>query len=251
MAILFGLLAPLGHAQEAPKTFKTLTTSKNRTYEDVQVREVTPGGIKILHASGTATIPFEQLPADIQKQFGGFDAAAAAEHREREARALKEQEAAIDAELRSAGNPKPIPAGSPKKMPPAAGARSGKAPRPEQREPEAAAPGNAEPGNAKSVEKGILSCRIVGYRNNIKRVEFKVRTNCAATLQVHQVAPDEHSATAHTDTFEIQPNVPFVREIWVFNDYSADLHDSKGKPLDTESTDKKTRLGGLSRPTLR
>lgn len=100
-------------------------------------------------------------------------------------------------------------------------------------------------------EKGVLSARIIGYRSGVKRVEFKARTNCEATLEVHQVVPDEHSTMPHTDTFAISPNIDFVRQIWVYNNYSSDLYGKSGKRLDSESNRSKTHTGGLARPSLR
>ena len=60
---------------------KKLTLKNGREYEKVTVTEKRPDGISISHESGTARIKFEDLPADVAKQFGGFDSEAAAKAR--------------------------------------------------------------------------------------------------------------------------------------------------------------------------
>ena len=94
-----------------------------------------------------------------------------------------------------------------------------------------------------------MSARIVGYRTGVKNVEFKVRTNCQAKLVVHEVVYNGYLDT-RTETIDIAPNTNFVREIWVYNNYSAELSNTKDERLDTESQYKKTNVVGLTHATL-
>jgi hypothetical protein len=72
-----------------------LKTAKGRAYTEVVVTEKRPDGISIRHAGGTARIPFEDIPADIRKQLGGFDEGEAKEAREADKEALEEAEKAM------------------------------------------------------------------------------------------------------------------------------------------------------------
>lgn len=74
----------------------TLKTAKGKTYEAVTVTEKRPDGISIRHAAGTARIPQEDLPADVKRKLGGFDAAAAEDARKADAEALRAAERAMD-----------------------------------------------------------------------------------------------------------------------------------------------------------
>ena len=65
------------------------------------MREVTPSGIKILHESGVATVPFEKLPKEIQDQLGGFDSDAAARHRADEEAKRRQNEEGMAAAARA------------------------------------------------------------------------------------------------------------------------------------------------------
>jgi hypothetical protein len=241
------VLFSLDHAGAA-ETIKmeTLTTTRNRTYQSVEIREVTPAGIKIQHQSGTATIPFAELPASVQKQLGGFDPAKAREYQAKADKAVAAQENAIEKELRETKE-SPATNGQPASGTAQPGGSSAGESKVKQRPSAEAAPAEGQP---KPVNKGELSARIVGYKTGIKRVQFTVRTNCPAKLEVHQVAPDGHSRVSHSDTFTIEPNQNFVREIWVLNNYSGDLTGADGSQLDSESSDKKTQLNGLARPSL-
>lgn len=82
-------------AAEKPTKFDSLVTTDGKSYSGVTVREVTPSGIRIMHESGTATIPFEKLPKEIQDQFGGFDPDKAAEHVKQEAARQRMAEEAL------------------------------------------------------------------------------------------------------------------------------------------------------------
>jgi hypothetical protein len=46
-----------------------LETLKGKVYEGVTINQVSPVGLSILHEAGTARIPFEDLPMDLQKRF--------------------------------------------------------------------------------------------------------------------------------------------------------------------------------------
>ena len=50
-----------------------LTLKSGREYENVTVLEKADDGIKLSHASGIARVKFEDLPAEIVEQLGGFD----------------------------------------------------------------------------------------------------------------------------------------------------------------------------------
>ena len=60
------------------KKVARLTTTKNETYEDVVVREITPVGLRISHKDGTGRIRFEHLDKKLQDQLG-YDEEEAAE----------------------------------------------------------------------------------------------------------------------------------------------------------------------------
>ncbi len=51
------------------QTMELLQTVDGKTYEKVVIREVSAVGISIRHVSGTARIPFEKLPDDMQRQY--------------------------------------------------------------------------------------------------------------------------------------------------------------------------------------
>ncbi len=246
------LLLP-ARADQAPEKFETLTTSKNKNYKDVIIREVTPSGVKIMHESGTATIPYQDLPADVQKKLGGFDPAAAERHRQQVAENLQKQESAIDEGLRNMPQPKPAPPALAAKNPPPlempvpqAGLPGGMdldggftlpgepalVPPARQAPPKAPAP--APGAKAPAPDRGQLSARVTGYPGGYKKVEFKALTNCRARLEVHNVIPGEQSE------FTIERGVPFSREINVYNQWSADLTSEGGQKLDREEWNKKT-----------
>lgn len=252
-------------AQGAPK-FDKITTTKDRTYYSVTVREITPSSIKILHDSGTATIPYKELPAEIQATLGGFDPAAAEQHRAAEDTKIKQTETAFAQEQRQAlaaaqaaaqaqaakaqvRNQQPAPPVIPIPSDPLAGGfplpggaiaggipfdtgftPPGDATPPVPAAPPAPAGGSAAPA---AKEKGILSVRIVGYRSGCKRIEIKATTNCPAEVQVS-------AALELPNTFSVSPGVPFTREIWVYNSYGVTLQNNKGLQLDYEAWNKKT-----------
>jgi len=64
-----------------PVKLDKLTLKNGREYEKVTITEKRADGISISHESGTARIKFEDLPEDIVKQLGGFDAEAAVKAR--------------------------------------------------------------------------------------------------------------------------------------------------------------------------
>lgn len=64
-----------------PVKLDKLTLKNGREYEKVTITEKRADGISISHESGTARIKFEDLPEDLTKQLGGFDADAAAKLR--------------------------------------------------------------------------------------------------------------------------------------------------------------------------
>lgn len=86
----------------SPKEFETLVTTKGKTYNKVKIKQVTPSGISISHEAGAATIPYENLPKEIQEQLGGFDEEEAKKHKERDTEAQRAQEILHDLALMEA-----------------------------------------------------------------------------------------------------------------------------------------------------
>lgn len=81
--LLFVIAITLTAAE--PVKLASLTTIGGSTYQDVTITDKLTDGIKIMHASGFAKIPAEQLPPEIVTQLGGFDAAAIEKFRKEEA----------------------------------------------------------------------------------------------------------------------------------------------------------------------
>jgi hypothetical protein len=86
------LLFPVLLAAQEDK-IDQLATVDGKTYDAVTIRKVEPDGLSILHAAGTAKVPFEKLSADLQTKYG-YDKEAAAEHRKQLAKAQRLQDAA-------------------------------------------------------------------------------------------------------------------------------------------------------------
>jgi hypothetical protein len=89
---LFLLLFPVLLAAEDVK-LDHLVTLDGKVYQAVTIRKVEPDGLSIVHEAGTAKVPFEKLPEELQEKYG-YDEAAAAEHRKRVAEAQRRQDAA-------------------------------------------------------------------------------------------------------------------------------------------------------------
>lgn len=70
-----------------------LVTVDGKSYDAVTIRKVEPDGLSILHAAGTAKVPFEKLSADLQTKYG-YNKEAAAEHRKQLAEAQRLQDKA-------------------------------------------------------------------------------------------------------------------------------------------------------------
>jgi hypothetical protein len=75
-----------------------ITTTDGRTYTAATITKVEPDGIRILHETGTAKIPFEKLPPALQQKHG-YDPAKAAEFKKADAAAQAVQEATLNQEL--------------------------------------------------------------------------------------------------------------------------------------------------------
>ena len=267
--LLAGGLACAKAPEELIK-LESFTTTRGKTYRKLTVRDITPSGIKILHEGGTATLHYEELPADFRKRLGGFDPEEAKQYDEEQAKKLKDQQDQIQRDLDKMSKDKekdetPAPApdendegdtekSSPdsdedvkptivpyddeKPAPKSNPAPSGKTTPTSPQDP-AEAP-------ADKIDKGTLTARVIGYKTGVKRVEFSVITNCDAKLTVHNIPPYHHSKT-----FDITANTPFVREIWVYNDYKSELLTPEGKKLDYENRTKKTETGRLTPAKLR
>ena len=85
--------------------------------------------------------------------------------------------------------------------------------------------------------KGKLTARIVGKRRGIKRVKFTAKTNCAATIRVHNTYPYHL-----TEDINVRANNETSREVWVYNEYWSELLSKAGDLLDGESVRRKTGL---------
>lgn len=74
------LLLPWMLCAGEPQAWHTLKLVDGTEYRDARVTAVEPSGIKVMHASGVARIPFELLPDAVRRQFP-YDEWKAAEHR--------------------------------------------------------------------------------------------------------------------------------------------------------------------------
>jgi hypothetical protein len=238
---------------------EVLTTTRGKTYKKLTVRDVTPSGIKILHEGGTATLHYEELPADLRERLGGFDPEKAQQYLEEEEKKLKEQQSQIERDLRKMEkeekDKKPAPDEDEDLTPPpdedgkpipSTDEDAGEKPAPVPTPSEKATPASPQDPAKAPVDKGVLTARIIGYKTGVKRVEFRVMTNCDARLKVHNIPPYRHS-----QTIDISANTPFVREIWVYNDYKSELLALDGKKLDSEEKMQKTETGRLTPAKLR
>ncbi len=79
--MLFAFFALFVCSSLSAKEWDSLTTLDGKVYEKVTLRGKTASGIKIFHKAGAATIPFENLPPEVQEELGGFDKAAAKKER--------------------------------------------------------------------------------------------------------------------------------------------------------------------------
>jgi hypothetical protein len=68
VAVMF--LSPDYLMADAPKDIPSLTTNDGRVYKNVHVNETNALGIKAMWDGGIGTITFDQMPADLAKQFG-------------------------------------------------------------------------------------------------------------------------------------------------------------------------------------
>jgi len=72
------ILSLIAHADDKPLLeLESLTTKSGRTYEGVKVMSRTADKAKVYHVGGMANVKFTDLPDDIVKQLGGYDADAA------------------------------------------------------------------------------------------------------------------------------------------------------------------------------
>lgn len=80
----------------------TVKTVTGKTYENAKVSRVTPEGLVISHPGGIVTIPFTELPANVQ-EFYGYDPAAAEKSRmERQAAEANRQRMLAEREKEAA-----------------------------------------------------------------------------------------------------------------------------------------------------
>ena len=89
---LLVLLFPVLLAAEDEKLAE-LVTLDGKLYQGVTIRKVEPDGLSILHAAGTAKVPFEKLSTELREKYG-YDETAAAEHQKQAAEAQRKREVA-------------------------------------------------------------------------------------------------------------------------------------------------------------
>jgi len=89
---LLVLLFPVLLAAEDEKLAE-LVTLDGKLYQGVTIRKVEPDGLSILHAAGTAKVPFEKLSTELREKYG-YDETAAAAHRKQLAETQRKQAAA-------------------------------------------------------------------------------------------------------------------------------------------------------------
>jgi hypothetical protein len=70
LAALSALLLLCVRLAAEPFTFPTLTTTQGVTYREVKVTRFDAIEVRFIHATGAATVPLADLPADLQKVFG-------------------------------------------------------------------------------------------------------------------------------------------------------------------------------------
>lgn len=164
------LLVPVLLAAEDEKLAE-LVTLDGKTYQGVTIRKVEPDGLSILHAAGTAKVPFEKLPEELQEKYG-YDATAAAEHRKQAAEAQRKQDAAE----RAAG---------------------------EKRKKEAAkaAMAEADKGFAEKVEKAAKMMRVGAFKNTRLGLAGDIYVGALTTERVRSTLG---STTGHKPVWEFR-----------------------------------------------
>lgn len=207
----------------------TLSLKSGKEYANVAITQVSDVGISIRTTSGTARIPAEDLPPALQERFQ-FRADAAMEQLRAEQNAIARHESEMSEASRKDGFA----------ADPFAGADAGNAPSlfgaggfsPNEF---GEAPVQGTPAPPKK-EMGRITARIKGYRTGVKLVEFTGYANCGARVNVYGALQGECF-------FDIPPNKKTEQEIWVYNNYTADLVSASGTKLDEEKQLKKTDLG--------
>jgi len=71
-AFLFKRIPEPEKRVSATISWKTLTLIDGETYDNVKLNTKHPDGISIIHSTGGAKIPYEQLPLEIRQAIGGF-----------------------------------------------------------------------------------------------------------------------------------------------------------------------------------
>ena len=97
------MLALLAVTRLHAEVLETLKTRDGREYLKVEVVANDEVGLRIRHEAGTARIPFENLPDDVQRKYK-FDPSKAAAKKQEELRALALHEKSASAELAAPRN---------------------------------------------------------------------------------------------------------------------------------------------------
>lgn len=207
----------------------TLSLQSGKEYANVAITQVSDVGISIRTSSGTARIPAEDLPRALQDRFQfSVDAAMAQLRAEQEAVARHESE--MSEGLHRDGFAADPFAGAEAGASPSLGGAGGFS-----FDESGAAPVQGAPAPPKK-EMGRITARIKGYRTGIKLVEFTGHANCGARVNIY-------GAVQGDCFFDIPANKKTEQEIWVYNNYTADLVSAAGMKLDEEKQLKKTDLG--------
>ena len=89
------VIALVGILHAEPVKWETLMLVDGKVYKNVTMLKKKADGISILHATGAAGIPYEQLPIAIQNELGGFDPEAAERFRNADSNKQRKIQAAL------------------------------------------------------------------------------------------------------------------------------------------------------------
>lgn len=147
-------------------------------YKDYSVSKVDPDGLRILHSDGAAKIPYEELPADLQKKYA-FDPAKAAAFRADKAKAKP-----------AAESPPPVPEAKPKPemkpeaKPAAEAARPAAPPAAKEPDPKGWEDIPADPAKAQQGKTwGIAEVQAQMFRLDGKIIRVEIIANSASQIE--------------------------------------------------------------------
>lgn len=88
--------------EQAPESL-TIITVRGENFSNVKVLRVEPDALTIMHATGTATIPFEDLPKDVQDHFN-YSPEQAESHRQQHITVQKQEAVRSETQARETSN---------------------------------------------------------------------------------------------------------------------------------------------------